>query len=104
MVAFVVAGETGDQEGIKAELRQLLPAYMQPEVWMWLDVMPITASGKINYQALPAAKRNVQTSSSALPNNQTQARLLTLFQQALNTQQVVLMTSFSILGEIPSVH
>ncbi|QIJ86175.1 amino acid adenylation domain-containing protein [Vibrio coralliilyticus OCN008] len=98
LVAYVVAGETGDQEGIKAELRLLLPAYMQPEVWMWLDSMPITASGKINYQVLPEAKRNTQTSASALPNNQTQARLLTLFQQALNTQQVGIDDEFFNLG------
>ncbi|MBN3493861.1 non-ribosomal peptide synthetase [Vibrio neptunius] len=98
LVAYVVVGETGDQKGIKTELKQQLPAYMQPEIWMWLDAMPITASGKINYQGLPEAKWNTQTSAFSHPNNQTQARLLILFQQALSTQQVGIDDEFFNLG------
>ncbi|WP_172380729.1 non-ribosomal peptide synthetase [Vibrio sp. Vb339] len=98
LVAYVVASEIGIQEEIRAALRQQLPVYMQPEVWVWLDSMPITASGKINYQALPVAKLNVQTLASVYPKNQTQARLLMLFQQALNTEQIGIDDEFFNLG------
>ena len=98
LVAYVVADNTGVQEEIKAELRLQLPAYMQPEVWMWIDSMPVTASGKINYQALPVAILNTRTAACAHPKNQTQARLLTLFQQALNNQWVGIEDDFFNLG------
>ncbi len=98
LVAYIVVDQTGVQQEIKAELREQLPAYMQPEEWVWLDSMPITASGKIDYRVLPPATQNDQTSVSAHPQNETQSRLLILFRQVLNTERLGVDDEFFSLG------
>ena len=61
LVAYVVATEEsrfGSEREIAAELggflRERLPEYMLPQRWVVLDQMPLTGSGKLDRQRLPA--------------------------------------------------
>jgi amino acid adenylation domain-containing protein/FkbM family methyltransferase len=56
LIAYVVAQQDlrPDIVGLKALLKQRLPEYMRPSVILQLDEMPLTGSGKIDRQRLPA--------------------------------------------------
>ena len=50
---YYVASEEIDKEALKAFLSETLTEYMVPTVYMQLDAMPMTPSGKVNRRALP---------------------------------------------------
>ncbi len=52
LVAYYV-GEA-EAEGLRLQLREQLPEYMVPGVYMRLDRLPLTGNGKVDRQGLPA--------------------------------------------------
>jgi amino acid adenylation domain-containing protein/FkbM family methyltransferase len=52
LVAYVAGG--ADSDALRAGLRRTLPEYMVPTVFVPLDALPRTASGKLDRAALPA--------------------------------------------------
>lgn len=83
IVAYVVAkalleGDTERAEfsdRLRHDLRQLLPDYMVPAVFMVLDALPITANGKVDRKALPKPER--QASTEYQPPRNEQEKLIT---------------------------
>jgi acyl carrier protein len=54
LVGYVVpAGEAANVSELRAALRRDLPEYMVPSLWVTLDALPLTPSGKVDRQALP---------------------------------------------------
>lgn len=55
LVGYVVTTTGADQPpaGLSEHLRQMLPDYMVPAIFVALPTLPLTRSGKIDYQALP---------------------------------------------------
>ena len=51
LVAYLVG--TGDTGAIAEALGAVLPDYMLPSAYVWLDGLPLTSNGKINRKALP---------------------------------------------------
>jgi amino acid adenylation domain-containing protein len=56
LVAYytTAAGDGIDVETFRAQLSAALPEYMVPAAYVRLDVLPLTANGKLDRQALPA--------------------------------------------------
>ncbi|MDT0343962.1 non-ribosomal peptide synthetase [Streptomyces litchfieldiae] len=54
LIAYVVPGEFGCSEAeLDAYLGGLLPAYMRPGTYVFLETLPLTANGKTDFDALP---------------------------------------------------
>ncbi|WP_308169522.1 non-ribosomal peptide synthetase/MFS transporter [Acrocarpospora catenulata] len=51
LVAYLVG--TGEQPSLRAHLAELLPEYMIPARYVWLDELPLKAHGKVDKAALP---------------------------------------------------
>ena len=58
LTAYIVLmpAQTLDRLEVKTHLKKFLPAYMHPAMFVYLDVLPLNASGKINRLALPKPK------------------------------------------------
>ncbi|MBV8287299.1 MAG: AMP-binding protein, partial [Hyphomicrobiales bacterium] len=54
LVAYVVAREPIEPRDLRAHLQRALPDYMAPAFWVFLDKLPLNASGKMDRRALPA--------------------------------------------------
>ncbi|SFR28059.1 amino acid adenylation domain-containing protein [Lentzea waywayandensis] len=54
LVGYLVAPEIGETE-VRAALADVLPGYLLPDQFVWLDRLPLNANGKVDGPALPAA-------------------------------------------------
>lgn len=58
LVAYVIAGEFGCSEQALSEyLSDILPEYMLPSAYLFLDEFPLTPNGKVDFASLPKAKK-----------------------------------------------
>ncbi|BAZ03056.1 amino acid adenylation domain-containing protein (plasmid) [Tolypothrix tenuis PCC 7101] len=73
LVAYVVAKGQADKNELRTALKELLPDYMIPAAFMFIDAMPLTAQGKINRQALPVPDWNQASNKRSLTPPQTDA-------------------------------
>jgi len=103
LVAYLVlkGGERrpGFIEQIRALLRERLPDYMIPAVYMDLDALPLTPNGKTNYRALPtpdAAAHAVETYLA--PRNALEEVLAGLWKDTLGVDRVGVTDNFFTLG------
>jgi polyketide synthase PksN len=87
IVAYVVprAGTTPTPAELHAHLRQHLPEYMVPSVIMPLRELPLTLSGKIDRQALPAPAPAALPPRTDLvaPRTLLESALVTIWQEML---------------------
>ncbi|MEX0915217.1 MAG: amino acid adenylation domain-containing protein, partial [Wenzhouxiangellaceae bacterium] len=112
LVAYVVSAETpiplpepdhktrqNRINGYKQALGEVLPDYMVPALFVLLDEMPLTASGKINRRALPAADETaVERGRYVAPANDTEATLCRIWRDLLQLEQVGTEDHFFAIG------
>jgi amino acid adenylation domain-containing protein len=59
LVAYVVATRDDAIEALREQLTRTLPNVMVPSIWVALDALPHTATGKLDRRALPAPRRSL---------------------------------------------
>ena len=84
LLAYLVTTQA-DIEPIVAALKPLLADFMQPDHWLRLEVLPLTANGKLDEAALPLPQRQHGYISPATP---TEQQLALIWQQLLGDVQV----------------
>src|SRR5690606_33351993 len=67
LVGYVVFEGEFRRKIVMDFLKQKLPGYMVPHVWIRLDTMPLTQNGKINKKALPNPEEQDSSGSGYLP-------------------------------------
>ncbi|MCJ8268545.1 MAG: amino acid adenylation domain-containing protein, partial [Psychrosphaera sp.] len=85
---------------IKALLGQQLPRYMVPDIIMLVDEWPLTASGKVDKSALPAADGSTLQGEYVAPETQTEQVLVDIWAGLLNIapESVSTLANFFDLG------
>src|SRR6185369_16891196 len=58
LVAYVVSEAQPTTSELRQFMQQRLPIYMLPSIFMFLEALPLTTSGKLNRKALPAPDSN----------------------------------------------
>ena len=99
LVGYVIA-ETGtsiDTDGLRTELRGLLPAYMVPAVVIALDVFPLGSTGKLDRKALPAPSFDSSQTYLA-PRTPLEAQLAAIFEELLESGAVGVHDNFFEIG------
>jgi hypothetical protein len=102
LVAYLVASEGASVAA--SELREFvsaqLPDYMTPSAFVWLNELPLSASGKIDRRALPAPTVTREATGRAYVAPQTDAERLIAqtWQEVLKVEQVGLHDNFFDLG------
>ena len=102
LVAYVV--KTNGQEISAAVLRgylqQLLPDYMVPQVFVFLDGLPLTTTGKVDKGSLPApnGQKEADAEEHPEPRTPTEHKLARLWSELLHVDQVGIHDNFFDLG------
>ena len=101
LVGYVVSTVDGEPTpaGLRAQLKRVLPDYLVPAAFVVLDRLPLTPSGKIDRQALPAPDTGVDTDSTyAEPHGDLETRLAVLWAEVLGAERVGRDDNFFGLG------
>ena len=99
LVAYVVGTEEFEKEFIISYLRERLPDYMVPTIWVNLESFPLLPNGKIDRKGLPEPDAAEQLASQyQAPTNETESRLAAIWQDVLEVEQVGINDDFFELG------
>jgi amino acid adenylation domain-containing protein len=103
LIAYVVPKVAPEQAALTTDLRhflrQRLPDYMMPALFILLPVLPLTPSGKVDHKALPApdlSNRNRATHHP--PRTPTESTLAEIWQTVLKAEVVGIDDDFFALG------
>jgi amino acid adenylation domain-containing protein len=99
--AYVVGGAS--KHDLRLHLLRLLPEYMIPAVWMSLDWLPLTPSGKIDRLALPPCEpepsgMEARDTPAVAPANAVEVWLLQIWESVLGISNIGVCDSFFDLG------
>jgi acyl carrier protein len=102
LVAFIVTSTEQDLdiEGVRRHLKTFLPMTMIPSEFVFLPELPLTPNGKIDREALLTIKgtSSGHRSPSALPENNLQRQLISIWEPLLDRQGVGIDDHFFDLG------
>ncbi|OXM47307.1 non-ribosomal peptide synthetase [Amycolatopsis alba] len=96
LLAYVTPGDV-DTQAVRAHLASRMPQYMVPAAVVALDVLPLTAHGKIDRRALPDPDFSTGAPTRE-PATETERVLCELFAGVLGLDQVSVDDSFFDLG------
>ena len=102
LVAYVVPkpGTKLEIADLRAALAAILPEYMVPSHFVFLDSLPLTANGKIDRNALPnpSAVENESGTAPEPPRNELERVIAEAWKDALGVDRVGLNENFFDLG------
>lgn len=85
---------------VRARIAKVLPDYMIPHYFVVLEQFPLTANGKMDVQALlklqPAG--NKQMTAYAAPRNDVEERIVNIFKELLEADQIGTLDNFFEMG------
>ncbi|MCG5236756.1 non-ribosomal peptide synthetase [Xanthobacter oligotrophicus] len=96
LVAYVVAGGPVDPAAVRARLQAGLPDYMVPAHVVALNVLPLTANGKLDRAALPEPRATAIT--SAPPEGADEEALAAIWRDVLGAGEIGREDNFFALG------
>ncbi|NOX88829.1 MAG: amino acid adenylation domain-containing protein, partial [Calditrichaeota bacterium] len=93
-------GQKAEANELRAHIKAELPDYMVPSAFVRLDEIPISATGKINYRALPAPEydRSSLEQAYAAPRNEVETILAEIWQEILSVDKIGIHDNFFELG------
>lgn len=102
LVAYVVPkeGSKPNEQSLRDAIRQRLPDYMEPSVFVWLEAMPLTPNGKIDRAALPPPDARIGATEAEFvaPRNPTEEALAEIISDVLKVPRVSVHDDFFHLG------
>lgn len=107
LIAYLISSENEVDLSVIAQtnkkinqyLTNILPDYMIPSAWVWLEKFPLTTSGKLDRKALPAPDLNQRISENYNgPRNLIEEQLVTLWSQCLHVDKVSINDNFFLIG------
>ncbi len=103
LVAYVVAkpeAPEADEEGLRAFAAARLPDAMLPSRYVFLDALPLTATGKVDRRALPAPGERADTGQGdlVLPRNPVEEAIAGMWEEVLGVEPIGAFDDFFDIG------
>jgi amino acid adenylation domain-containing protein len=100
LVAYLTANEELTTADIRSQIKQLLPNYMIPALFVKLDVFPLTVNGKVDKKALPNAAGLGLASGVeyVAPKTNTELEMVKIWEEILIREKIGVKDDFFTLG------
>lgn len=100
LVAYVEchSGHSVSDESLREHLKQHLPSYMLPAMYIQLDVLPVTFNGKVDRAALPEPSQDAFAADFTSPRTPTEQAVADIWADVLKLKQVGAHDNFFELG------
>jgi len=102
LVAYIVSwqNQIPTVSELRNYLKTLLPNYMIPNIFTFLDTLPLLPNGKVDRRALrvPDSLRPTLTTTYQVPQSQMEQQIAKLWQEVLHLEQVGIHDNFFDLG------
>ncbi|MEG4144516.1 amino acid adenylation domain-containing protein [Microcoleus sp. Pol12B5] len=85
-------------KNLRSFLREQLPDYMVPASFMFLEAMPLTPNGKVDFKAFPAPETNSLDADFIAPETLEEQVLADIWAEVLGLKQVGINDNFFELG------
>lgn len=95
IVGYVTGPQDLDIESVRSHCATVLPDYMVPSTFVWLDELPLNANGKIDRKALPDV---TFTSTSEPPHEGLERQIADVWEDLLHLQGIGRDDDFFRLG------
>ena len=97
LIAYLV-GLSTPAAILSSALREVLPAYMVPSAFVFLDAMPQTPNRKIDRKAMPVPDEVCSGETFVAPRDATEIQLANLFAELLGLSHVGIHDDFFLIG------
>jgi amino acid adenylation domain-containing protein/non-ribosomal peptide synthase protein (TIGR01720 family) len=102
LIAYIVTEQqlSPSISDLRCFLKEKLPEYMVPSVFVQLEALPLTPNGKVNRKALPApdTARPELDKAFVAPRTPVETQLVEIWSQVLGVEQVGIHDNFFELG------
>ena len=98
LVGYIVPEGEYNKGEILNYLKKKLPDYMIPALWVEMESLPVTPSGKIDRKALPEPEAGSVSAEYEAPRNETEKALSAIWKELLHADQVGIHDNFFDLG------
>ncbi|WP_442603414.1 amino acid adenylation domain-containing protein [Paenibacillus sp. KN14-4R] len=99
LCAYIVGNKELTVGELRVYLSKVLPDYMIPSYFVQLDKFPLTPNGKVDRKALPEPDGSMETGTEyEAPRNETEEKLVEIWQEVLHVDVVGINDNFFILG------
>jgi amino acid adenylation domain-containing protein/FkbH-like protein len=99
LVAYYTGAEDLSAQALRSHMAALLPDYMVPAAYVWLERLPLTANGKLDRKALPTPADGAYASRGyEAPQGELEEKLAALWAELLGVARVGRHDNFFELG------
>ncbi|MEJ7675849.1 MAG: non-ribosomal peptide synthetase [Chitinophagaceae bacterium] len=99
LIGYVVPEENFDKKVTIQYLKNKLPEYMVPAIWMELEAIPKTSNGKIDRKALPDPEMLERgNEQDGIPRSELEIKLADIWKNLLGVEWVGIHNNFFELG------
>ncbi len=99
LICYVVSNTKFEQDTLVRYLKQKLPDYMVPSLWVPMQTLPVNKSGKIDKRSLPEPDlNNLFDNQYTAPRNPAENALAEIWKNLLKVERVGVYDNFFELG------
>ena len=98
LCAYYTTEEVIAAQALKAQLHQVLPEYMVPQYFVFLEAFPITKNGKLDRKQLPKPSLNTASERYQAPSTPTEEQLVAVWSDLLGVDNIGVNDHFFELG------
>ncbi|MEU4813018.1 amino acid adenylation domain-containing protein [Nocardia fluminea] len=98
LAAYCVATSAPDPAALRAALSKTLPEFMIPSLFVRVDAIPLTPSGKADRVALAAITAETPTAGHTAPRTPVEEQLALIWREVLDRESVSVFDNFYDLG------